>query len=93
MINVLVGHMSVVGPRPRLVQEAVSATPPHRLLKTGIFGFNANRWKTGGKTIARGKTDDEYLEIYRTDSALGLLRTDLIVVVGGLRAISHGKGK
>ncbi len=85
--------MSVVGPRPRLVKEAVSATPPHRLLKTGIFGFNANRWKTGGKTIARGSTDDEYLAVYRTKSALGLLRTDLLVVVDGFRAILHGKGK
>lgn len=93
VLNVLVGHMSIVGPRPRLVQEAVSATPPHRLLKTGIFGFNANRWKTGGKTISRGSTDDEYLEIYRTKSALGLLRTDLLVVIDGLHAILRGKGK
>ena len=92
VINVVLGQMSMVGPRPRAEREPISYEAPRRELKSGIFCFVANRWKTGKTTWLSYSSDGEYLALYRGSSALGVLWLDCRVVLDGLQAIVKGKG-
>ncbi len=92
VLNILAGHMSIIGPRPRPDNDPINDKPPRQLLKTGIFCFNANRWKTGKQTKLPFKNDDEYLAKYNDLSPGALLRMDYHVLIDGLRAIAKGKG-
>ncbi len=92
VINILMGQMSVVGPRPQPIAYEVNSYPPRQLLKTGIFCFAANHSKSGGDVILNYSTDEEYLEQYRKSSVLGLVKLDSLIILDGFRTILKGRG-
>ena len=76
LFNVLAGSMSLVGPRPILLEQLVSnpdAIPGYLQLRPGITG----RWQVGGrnqiKYPERGKLDDEYLYNWSVGTDLVIL--------------------
>jgi lipopolysaccharide/colanic/teichoic acid biosynthesis glycosyltransferase len=93
MINILFGHMSFVGPRPRLDGEEVSMSPPWQLLKTGYFCFPANLWKNENSSSLGFHSDEDYLDLYQNSSTLELLKLDVCIILDGVKAVIKGKGK
>lgn len=89
--NVLRGDMSLVGPRPHPANFESNSLPPRQLLKAGLVGFTATRWKNGEHVIPR-EADMEYLDVYQGSSALGLVLTDIGVIYDAVRAVIKGKG-
>jgi len=92
IFNVLLGHMSVVGPRPYIVGSEGSDNLPRMLQKAGMLGVQNNDVKTGFVTISKIKTDDEYLSVFEKGSVLELLWADTIIIADGVRALLMGKG-
>ena len=91
LFNVMSGDMSLVGSRPLPVGFKQNKLPPRKNLKAGIVGFTATRWKNGQKVIP-DEADMEYLNIYNSESILGLLKVDILIIFTALRAICKGKG-
>lgn len=76
LFNVIAGSMSLVGPRPILLEQLVSnpdSIPSYLQLRPGITG----RWQVEGRNNirypARGKLDDEYLHDWTVSTDLVLL--------------------
>ena len=87
LVNILLGQMSFVGPRPQLVRDMVFMTPEERrrhTVRPGLTGLaqvsgrNALRWEN------KLALDLEYISgiTFRTDIKL-LLRTAKIILFGG----------
>jgi hypothetical protein len=93
MVNILFGHMSFVGPRPRLEREEITMSPPWQLLKTGYFCFPANSWKNEQPSSLGFHSDQDYLDLYQNSSTFELLRSDVCLILEGLKAVIKGKGK
>lgn len=93
ILNILLGQMSFVGPRPFPEHDKINNGLPRQRLKAGLFCFRANRWKNEGNTILKHSTDSEYLELYGRSSTLELIKLDALLVLDGLRAVLKGKGK
>lgn len=91
LFNVMSGDMSLVGSRPLPVGFKQNKLPPRKNLKAGIVGFAATRWKNGQKVVP-DEADMEYLNIYNSESILGLLKVDILIMFTALRAICKGKG-
>jgi len=91
LFNVMSGDMSLVGSRPLPVGFKQNKLPPRKNLKAGIVGFVATRWKNGQK-VDPDEADMEYLNIYNSESILGLLKVDILIMFTALRAICKGKG-
>lgn len=91
LFNVLSGDMSLVGPRPLPVGHEPNTLPPRQNLKAGIVGFTATRWKNEQK-VDPTEADLEYLEIYKNESILELLKVDIQIIIAALRAICKGRG-
>jgi lipopolysaccharide/colanic/teichoic acid biosynthesis glycosyltransferase len=76
LFNVLAGSMSLVGPRPILLEQLASnpdAIPSYLQMRPGITG----RWQVGGSTQIkypeRGQLDDEYLHNWSVGTDLAIL--------------------
>ena len=92
LFNILRGDMSFVGPRPLPVGYELNTQAPRILLKAGLVGFATNKSKNEGDTVAKQSTDDEYLKTYNQSNGCKILKTDIIVVLDGLRAVIKAKG-
>ena len=91
LFNVISGDISMVGCRPLPVGFKLNELPPRQNLKTGIVGFTATRFKNGQKFVSHD-SDVEYFDIYNSESILGLLKVDTLIIFAALRAICKGKG-
>lgn len=88
-INVLIGNMSLVGPRPPLEYELVNYDIWHRrrifAVKPGITGL----WQVKGRSVT---TFDEMVRMdlkYTRDRSLWL---DLVLLLQTVRVVLNGKG-
>ena len=84
--NVLVGDMSVVGPRPMMVgQEKLYPGQSYYALKPGITG----PWQISDRNVSsfadRARFDDSYLNN-------ASLACDLKIIMGTVRAVTAGTG-
>ena len=84
--NVLVGDMSLVGPRPMMIsQQSLYPGQGYYALRPGITGY----WQTSGRNRttfeARAKFDDDY------EADLSLL-TDVKVLAATVGVVVHGTG-
>jgi len=92
IFNILRGDMTFVGPRPLPVDYKLNEQAPRLQLKAGLVGFATNKSKNEGDTIAKYSTDDEYLHTYNSANGCAILKTDIVVVLDGLRAVIKAKG-
>jgi lipopolysaccharide/colanic/teichoic acid biosynthesis glycosyltransferase len=86
-LNVLAGTMSVVGPRPRMLEEMVSSSVSSRRLqaKPGITG----PWQTSGRSLMT-LTEADALDVNYVDS--WSLLGDLVIVLRTIRVVISGRG-
>ena len=88
LVNVLLGHMSLVGPRPLPLVETVRLTGPHRrrlAVRPGITGL----WQVSGRNEL-GFEEWMNLDLEYADHwSLGL---DLVIVLRTLPALITGRG-
>ena len=92
IFNILRGDMTFVGPRPLPVGYELNEHIPRLQLKAGLVGFATNKSKNEGDTVAKQSTDDEYLKTYNNANGCEILKTDMVVVLDGLRAVIKAKG-
>ena len=88
LLNVLMGHMSIVGPRPALPREAIEWSDELRArlrVAPGITGM----WQVSGRANATFE-DYERLDLYYVDN--WSLVTDLVIVARTVPAILKGRG-
>ena len=86
-LNVLAGTMSVVGPRPRMLEEMVSTSVTSRRLraKPGITG----PWQTSGRSLMTLNEADA-LDVNYVDS--WSLLGDVVIVLRTVRVVLSGRG-
>ena len=86
-LNVMVGNMSVVGPRPRLPEEVVSSSVTSRRLraKPGITGL----WQTSGRSLMT-LAEADALDVNYVDS--WSLLGDVVIVLRTVRVVLSGRG-
>ena len=86
-VNVLLGSMSVVGPRPRLPEEVTSSTLTARRLKAkpGITG----PWQTSGRSLMTLEEADS-LDVNYVDS--WSLLGDVVIMLRTIRVVISGRG-
>ncbi len=89
LVNIIIGDMSIIGPRPPLVKEVEQYTPyqMHRLdVKTGLACFHECRGRNDVKDFDEWVESD--LEYIRQRSML----TDLKVIFWTIKVVLTGKG-
>lgn len=86
-VNVLLGSMSVVGPRPRLPEEVTSSNVTARRLKAkpGITG----PWQTSGRSLMTLEEADS-LDVNYVDS--WSLLGDVVIMLRTIRVVISGRG-
>ena len=88
IFNVLFGHMSLVGPRPALVDE-VRDYPPEALRRHNVLPGITGLWQVSGRADADFekmiKLDLEYV-------GCASLRTDISILFKTVNAVLSGKG-
>ena len=92
LFNILVGQMSIVGPRPKPEILEMNAFPPRQLLKAGIFCFENNRAKIEGVIILKYSTDEEYLDLYQRNPVSEFIKLEILIMIDGFKAVISGKG-
>ncbi|MFE9773393.1 sugar transferase [Streptomyces sp. NPDC005931] len=87
LVNVLMGHMSLVGPRPLPVEDSVFTGEARRrlLVRPGITG----PWQIGGRSDL-GWEDAVRLDLEYVDT--WSIRKDLAILVRTLPAVLRGSG-
>ena len=86
LLNVLLGHMSIVGPRPMMVgQEDIYPGRAYYEMRPGITGF----WQISERNETSFPQRAEYDTAYY--KALSL-QTDVKVILGTLRVVIRGTG-
>ena len=88
IFNVLVGHMSLVGPRPALVEE-VQEYPSEALRRHAVLPGITGLWQVSGRADANFdemiRLDLEYVENRST-------RNDIAILFRTVNAVLSGKG-
>jgi len=90
--NILKGDMSFVGPRPLPINYELNQEPYRQVLKAGLTSFAANKSKNEGDTIVSKSSDGEYYNIYKNSKGCEILKTDIMVIIDGFRAVLKAKG-
>lgn len=88
LLNVLLGHMSLVGPRPALPEEVARYDEDalHRLIvRPGLSGL----WQVSGRSDLDWK-QSLALDLHYVDN--GRLVDDLVILARTVRAVLHGRG-
>jgi len=92
LFNILKGEMSFVGPRPLPSQYNLNQKQPRKKLKAGLTSFAANKSKNEGDTIAKQTSDEEYYQIWQNSKGCKILKTDILILLDGFRAVLKAKG-
>lgn len=92
--SVLIGDMSIVGPRPLAVhhyeRDLAQGNVTRSLLKGGLLGLgHVNK---GTKEMGNPIYEYEYINQYLKLSSLGLLWLDLKIIGRGLKVMAKGQG-
>ena len=86
LLNVLLGHMSIVGPRPMMVgQESIYPGRASYEMRPGITGY----WQISERNETSFPQRAEYDTAYYKDLSFG---TDVKVILGTLRVVVSGTG-
>jgi len=88
LVNVVLGHMSLVGPRPALPQEVAQydADPQHRLVvKPGLTGL----WQVSGRSDLSWE-ESVRLDLHYVDN--WCLTLDVLIVLRTVRAVLSHRG-
>ncbi|MCV2893401.1 sugar transferase [Lentibacter sp. XHP0401] len=86
LLNVLLGHMSIVGPRPMMVgQESIYPGRAYYEMRPGITGY----WQISERNETSFPQRAEYDTAYYKDLSFG---TDVKVILGTLRVVVSGTG-
>ena len=92
--NVLIGHMSIVGPRPLAVihyeRDLAQGNVTRKLLKGGLLGLG--HIHKGKPEFGNPIYEYEYIDQYIKRSELGLLWLDLTIIWRGILLILKGGG-
>lgn len=84
--NVLIGDMSLVGPRPMMVnQQGLYPGTAYYALRPGITGY----WQTAGRNRTTFEARAEYDDAYEADLSLV---TDVKVLAATVGVVVHGTG-
>jgi hypothetical protein len=90
-VNLIIGNVSTVGPRPYILAEIPEGDLPRQLLKAGMLSVHNNELKTGHDVISKITTEDEYLDLMMKGSVWQMVRANCIIIIDGVRAILMGK--
>ena len=86
LLNVLLGHMSIVGPRPMMVgQDSIYPGRAYYEMRPGITGY----WQISERNETSFSQRAQYDTAYFKDLSFG---TDVKVILGTLRVVVSGTG-
>jgi lipopolysaccharide/colanic/teichoic acid biosynthesis glycosyltransferase len=88
LINVLQGHMSLVGPRPGLPEEAAQYNDYHAHRVVAVPGM-AGLWQTSGRSLLPFEKMVELDVMYAKEWSIWL---DIVILIKTVPVILGGKG-
>jgi len=89
LFNILLGHMSLVGPRPPLPEEVAGYEPRH-LVRLSVVPGLTGPWQVSGRNLI---TDfEEVVRLEREYIENWSLRSDIAIVMQTIAVVLSGKG-